>query len=81
MPPKKPLPLDVHIGSRIRFKRKAYNVTQQKLAKELNITFQQVQKYESGTNRVSASRLFQIAQTLNVPIKYFFEEWDPPKTP
>lgn len=68
-----PNPIDVHVGARIRLRRNLIGVTQQDLGKALGLTFQQVQKYERGMNRVGASRLFDIGQILNVPIQYFFE--------
>ncbi|OBZ94952.1 Cro/Cl family transcriptional regulator [Pararhizobium polonicum] len=69
-----PNAIDVHVGSRIRFRRTMLGLSQEKLGDSLGITFQQVQKYEKGTNRVGASRLQNIASTLSVPIAFFFEE-------
>lgn len=66
--------LDTHIGSRIRLRRMLIGFSQEKLANALGLTFQQVQKYERGTNRVGASRLFHISRILDVPISYFFDE-------
>jgi transcriptional regulator with XRE-family HTH domain len=71
-----PDPVDVHVGSRIRIRRLLIGMNQETLAKALGLTFQQVQKYEGGANRVSASRLSQIAQVLGVPIAYFFSDID-----
>lgn len=68
-----PHPVDLHVGSRIRIQRKTLGVSQSTLAETLGLTFQQVQKYERGANRVSASKLFEIANTLQVSIAYFFE--------
>lgn len=68
-----PNPVDVHVGSRIRLRRKILGMSQEKLAEKLGLTFQQVQKYERGANRVSASKLYQTAQALQAPISYFFE--------
>lgn len=68
-----PHPVDIHVGNLLRLRRRSLSVTQQELAKALGITFQQVQKYEKGTNRVSASMLYNIAATLKVPIAYFFQ--------
>ncbi len=65
--------IDVHAGTRVRLRRKALKISQQELAKHLNLTFQQVQKYERGSNRISASKLYEIAQVLQVPVAYFFE--------
>ena len=68
-----PNPVESHVGSRIRMRRKILGVSQEKLAESLGLTFQQVQKYERGANRVSASKLYQIAKALEAPILYFFE--------
>lgn len=67
-------PVDIHVGKRIRLRRTLLGYSQEQLADGLNITFQQVQKYERGSNRVSASRLWDISQLLAVDIAYFFEE-------
>ena len=69
-----PDPIDVEVGKRMRARRKALGATQLKVAGALNITFQQVQKYEKGANRVSASRLARIADLLQVPISFFFND-------
>jgi transcriptional regulator with XRE-family HTH domain len=66
-------PVDVHVGKRIRHRRWAIGTTQSHLAEAVGIKFQQVQKYETGANRVSASRLWDIAAALGVPVSYFFE--------
>ncbi|MEL6435460.1 MAG: helix-turn-helix domain-containing protein [Pseudomonadota bacterium] len=71
---KLPNPIDVHVGSRIRLRRTMLGMSQEKLGEALGITFQQVQKYEKGTNRVGASRLQNIAAILNVPVSFFFED-------
>ena len=71
--PKVPNPIDVHVGSRVRLKRTLDKMSQEKLGEALGVTFQQVQKYEKGTNRIGASRMQQIAETLGVPISFFFE--------
>jgi len=68
-----PNPVDLHVGARIRMRRKVLGVSQEKLAEELGLTFQQVQKYERGANRVSASKLYEIARALSSPVSYFFE--------
>ena len=68
-----PNPVDLHVGGRIRMRRRLLGVSQEKLAEALGLTFQQVQKYERGANRVSASKLYEIARTLQAPIAYFFE--------
>src|SRR5690606_3091701 len=71
---KKPNPIDVHVGSRIRLRRNLLGMSQEKLGEGLGITFQQIQKYEKGTNRVGASRLQAISSLLGVPVSYFFED-------
>jgi transcriptional regulator with XRE-family HTH domain len=71
---KNPLPTDKHVGSRARMRRLMLGMSQEKLADQLGVTFQQVQKYEKGTNRVSASRLQQLANVLDVPVSFFFEQ-------
>ena len=70
---KKPNPIDTHVGSRIRLRRNMLEMSQEKLGEMLGITFQQIQKYEKGTNRVGASRLQAIASILSVPPAFFFE--------
>ena len=69
-------PVDVHVGKRIRHRRWLVGMTQQQLAEQVGIKFQQIQKYETGANRVSASRLWDIADTLDVPVSFFFEGLD-----
>src|SRR5690606_2569225 len=69
-------PVDVHVGKRIRHRRWMLGMTQQQLAEHVGIKFQQIQKYETGMNRVSASRLWDIASCLTVPVAYFFEGID-----
>lgn len=66
-------PVDVHVGKRIRHRRWLVGITQQQLAESVGIKFQQIQKYETGMNRVSASRLWDIAESLSVPVSFFFE--------
>lgn len=66
-------PVDVHVGKRIRHRRWLVGMTQQQLAERVGIKFQQIQKYETGANRVSASRLWDIADALEVPVNFFFE--------
>lgn len=70
----KPNPVDVHVGQRLRQRRVLVGYSQEKLARMVGITFQQVQKYERGANRIVASRLYQLAKVLDVPISYFFDE-------
>lgn len=66
-------PVDVHVGKRIRHRRWMVGMTQQQLAERVGIKFQQIQKYETGMNRVSASRLWDISEALDVPVSFFFE--------
>ena len=73
-----PDPIDVQVGARIRTRRLLVGMNQETLARALGLTFQQVQKYEGGANRVSASRLSEIADVLDVPISYFFSDLDAP---
>lgn len=68
-----PHPIDVRVGQRVREKRKELGITQDRLAQALDLTFQQVQKYERGVNRMSASKLFEAAQVLKVPVNWFFD--------
>jgi transcriptional regulator with XRE-family HTH domain len=68
-----PNPVDLHVGARIRLRRRMQGVSQEKLADALGLTFQQVQKYERGANRVSASKLYEIAAALRAPVSYFFD--------
>lgn len=68
--------VDQFIGSRLRFWRRALNVNSKLLAKRLNITYQQLQKYEKGVNRISASRLYRIASELHIPVSYFYQDVD-----
>ena len=70
---RKPSPVDAHVGARIRLRRKLLGLSQQQLAERLGLTFQQVQKYERGVNRVSASKLYETAQVLQAPVTHFFE--------
>lgn len=76
---KQPNPIDIHVGSRVRLRRMMLGMSQEKLGESLGITFQQIQKYEKGTNRIGASRLQNIATVLSVPVSFFFE--DAPGTP
>ncbi|MGO9486330.1 MAG: helix-turn-helix domain-containing protein [Rhodomicrobium sp.] len=73
-PGRKPNPVDVHVGSRVRYRRMIIGMSQEKLGERMNLTFQQIQKYEKGTNRIGASRLFQLSKILEVPVGYFFED-------
>lgn len=65
--------VDVHVGKRVRHRRWLIGMTQQQLAEQVGIKFQQIQKYETGANRISASRLWDIAEALDVPVSFFFE--------
>jgi transcriptional regulator with XRE-family HTH domain len=71
---KAPNPIDRHVGSRVRMRRMMLGMSQEKLGDALHLTFQQVQKYEKGTNRIGASRLQQISHILQVPVAFFFED-------
>jgi transcriptional regulator with XRE-family HTH domain len=71
---KKPNPVDAHVGSRVRLRRMLLGMSQERLGESMGLTFQQVQKYEKGVNRIGASRLFQISKILDVPVQFFFEE-------
>jgi transcriptional regulator with XRE-family HTH domain len=73
--------VDEHVGARIRIRRTLLGLTQEQLAAALNISYQQIQKYETGANRVSAGRLFQIAQRLEINVAYFFDGLDPSLIP
>lgn len=70
---KAPNPIDKHVGSRVRMRRMMLSISQEKLGDALGLTFQQVQKYEKGTNRIGASRLQQISNILQVPVSFFFD--------
>jgi transcriptional regulator with XRE-family HTH domain len=71
---RRPNPIDVHVGSRVRFRRMLLGMSQEKLGERLGLTFQQIQKYEKGINRIGASRLFDLSQVLGVPVQFFYEE-------
>jgi len=73
----KPNPTDVYVGSRLRLRRTLMGMSQEKLGEAINLTFQQVQKYERGANRIGASRLLDLARVLDVPVSYFFDEIAP----
>ncbi len=68
-----PNPVDIHVGTRVRLRRQVLKMSQEKLGDQLGVTFQQVQKYERGANRVGASRLWRMAEVLEVPVNFFFE--------
>src|SRR6056300_1361837 len=69
-----PDPVDIHVGARVRLRRTLLGMSQEKLGKALGLTFQQVQKYERGANRIGSSRLFQLSKILDVPVSFFFDE-------
>ena len=73
-PRKTPNPIDTHVGSRVRLRRTMMGMSQEKLGDALGITFQQIQKYEKGTNRIGASRMQQISEALKVPVSFFFQD-------
>jgi len=68
-----PNPVDLHVGARVRMRRKFLGMSQEGLADTIDLTFQQVQKYERGSNRISASKLYEISRALKAPVSYFFE--------
>ena len=74
MPSGKPNPVDVHVGGRVRLRRTLLGMSQEKLAEAIGLTFQQVQKYERGANRIGASRLWDLSRVLDCPMAYFFKE-------
>lgn len=69
-----PDPIDVHVGSRVRLRRTLLGMSQEKLGDALGLTFQQIQKYERGANRIGSSRLFKLSQILDVPVSFFFDD-------
>ena len=76
MPKKQANPVDAHVGNRVRLRRMLVGMSQEKLGELLGLTFQQVQKYEKGVNRIAAGRLFEISGILGVPISFFYEDVD-----
>ena len=76
MPSGKPNPVDVHVGGRVRLRRTLLGLSQEKLGEAISLTFQQVQKYERGSNRIGASRLWDLSRVLDCPVSYFFEEME-----
>jgi len=70
----RPRPVDVHVGSRVRLRRTMLGMSQEKLGQAIGLTFQQVQKYERGTNRIGASRLYELSKVLDVPVSFFFDD-------
>ena len=73
----RPKPVDVHVGSRVRLRRTMLGMSQEKLGDAIGLTFQQVQKYERGANRIGASRLFELSKVLDVPVSFFFDDMPP----
>ena len=71
--PRSPNPIDIHVGTRVRLRRQVMKMSQEKLGDQLGVTFQQVQKYERGANRVGASRLWKMSQVLDVPVGFFYD--------
>lgn len=71
---KSPNPIDIHVGSRVRLRRMMIGMSQERLGEKLSLTFQQVQKYEKGANRIGASRLYTIASIFEVPVSFFYED-------
>jgi transcriptional regulator with XRE-family HTH domain len=71
----------VHVGSRVRLRRNMLGLSQEKLGEAIGLTFQQVQKYERGANRIGASRLHELSRVLDVPVSFFFDETDPVRAP
>lgn len=69
-----PDPVDVHVGGRVRLRRTLLGMSQEKLGSALNLTFQQIQKYERGSNRIGSSRLYQLSRILDVPVSFFFDD-------
>src|SRR5580658_9764720 len=76
-----PHPIDVHVGSRVRLRRNMLGMSQEQLGAAIGLTFQQVQKYERGANRIGASRLLELARTLDVPVDFFYDDVDPVRAP
>src|SRR6476469_11228976 len=76
-----PNPVDVHVGSRVRMRRMLLGISQDKLGEAIGLTFQQVQKYERGANRIGASRLYELSRVLDVPVSFFFDDTDPVRAP
>src|ERR1700753_1770481 len=81
MPKKQANPIDVQVGNRVRIRRMLIGMSQERLGDLLGLTFQQVQKYEKGVNRIGAGRLFEISRILNGPVDFFYEGLDPNQPP
>ncbi len=80
MPSNPPDPIDIHVGSRVRLRRKILGMGQPTLGNKIGVAFQQIQKYEKGTNRIAASRLYRLGKALEVPITYFFDSLESANT-
>ncbi len=78
-----PHPIDIHVGSRVKLRRMILGMSQESLGKSLGLTFQQIQKYEKGVNRIGASRMFELSRLLDVPVQFFYDEYggDGPSAP
>jgi transcriptional regulator with XRE-family HTH domain len=76
-----PNPIDVRVGGRLRLRRNMLGLSQEKLGEAIGLTFQQVQKYERGANRIGASRLYELSRVLDVPVSFFFDNTDPVRAP
>lgn len=82
LPPGVANPIDVHVGARVRLRRTLLGMSQEKLGEAVNLTFQQIQKYERGANRIGASRMYELSRVLDVPVSFFFDDMpDDIKTP
>lgn len=82
LPPGTPNPVDVHVGGRVRLRRTLLGLSQEKLGEAVGLTFQQIQKYERGANRIGSSRLYELSRILDVPVSFFFDDMpDDIKTP
>src|SRR6202007_573631 len=77
----RPNPIDVHVGSRVRLRRNMLGLSQEKLGEAIGLTFQQVQKYERGANRIGASRILAVSRVLDVPVSFFYDDTDPVRAP
>src|SRR5947207_14746212 len=76
-----PNPVDIQVGSRVRLRRNMLGLSQERLGESIGLTFQQIQKYERGANRIGASRLHQLGQVLGVPVELFYDDTDPLQAP
>ncbi|MBT7504712.1 MAG: helix-turn-helix transcriptional regulator, partial [Rhodospirillales bacterium] len=74
LPPGTPNPVDIHVGARVRLRRTLLGISQERLGDAVGLTFQQIQKYERGANRIGASRIYELSRILDVPVSFFFED-------